>query len=184
MAGVVDDGDVSVGGVVDDGDFSYNVSDTHLYFRLEEGSGFRNLCTIRVYNTGKKPLWVHMQDYKCSVYTEGFDILYTFPILPGESRLHSVKVFAVPYQHGQRASKAVFKKSTFATLDFNLGVYDRVPDGFDAPRATTVIYCSLLVPAGMSYRYKIVRYIELEVPEGARHEFRLHNRPLPDMNFA
>jgi hypothetical protein len=137
------------------------VRGTHLFFRLKEGKGFSNEGHIFVDNTGQLPIWIQLLDFKCSVYNEGFDVFYTCPIQPGQSRQYRMTLAAVPVTT-RRVCTSVLKKDSFVSLDFNVGVYKHEPDGqFEAPTATkTSVHCAILLPEGMSTKYKIVRHIE------------------------
>jgi hypothetical protein len=146
-------------GATDGGDLTYCLKETHFYFRLVEGPSRRNEASLRLKNQGNVPIWAQFQDFQCSVMSEGVDVLYTCPILPGQYRDYSLLLNAVTYK-GTRRCKSTLRKDTHVTFTFNVGVHTRLPDGFDSPLAKTAVYCSVVVPAGLSTRFKLVRAIE------------------------
>jgi hypothetical protein len=146
------------------GEFAYAVLDRHHFFVLKEGDdGFRNTATIRVQNLGDTPIWCNFGNYGCSVYTEGVDVLYTNPILPGAVRKYVLVVTAEPYPlpPGQRRPyTGVLKSDWLGLLQFAVNVYGELPDGLETVGVKTEVYCAYLLPKGFAEKHKIVRHLE------------------------
>ena len=149
--------------VAGDNGLSYLVRETHIFFRLGEGAGFRDTAVLDVDNLGSAPIWILLNDYRCSAkHSEGVDAFYAYPLEPGQSRQYVLTLDVVPVI-SPRPCVSVLKRDFFETLDFNLEVWTREPDGHfeeTPPSAKTSIYCSVLVPKGTPSRYKILRCIQ------------------------
>jgi hypothetical protein len=140
--------------------FSYSVAKTHHYFMFKRGGDcFCNQAIVPVKNEGLTPLWCSVSGFKCSVYTEGLSVVYTDPILPGQTRNYSV-VLNPSEDRLVRARRALLKQDCLGTFEFDILVHEKVPNGLtDRGMTATTIYCAYLVPQGHFKTYKIIHNI-------------------------
>jgi hypothetical protein len=136
--------------------FSYSVAQTHHYFMFKAGAGFCNHAVVPVKNEGLTPIWCSVGGFQCTVYTEGLSIVYTDPILPGETRIYNVVLNPAEYR-SVRARRALLKHDFLGTFQFDIQVHGKVPNGLvDKGMTTTTVYCAYLVPQGYLKCYKII----------------------------